>query len=272
MLNKCKRISSCIHTVLQECLQLSSQSQIPEEPVLSNHGSECHRACHLINPGSAMGFSAYASGLQDTNSGLWWEHPCICHYNLKHDTLASYHHTPKPHCTVLLCGLANTHRLYRLTSTSPAKLAALGVCSLPGHISAAAARSLFYPGRKECTLHQNFGKTTHNHNLFLFLSQEQNIVAQAPSTISRFFTCLDRIVHLTEASTRNEQLICLPRNSVESCEPSSVFIQQYAWGSKNVSLDSSKEKYLYQVRRRAFVNLFCDSLIIRGRRKAGWVP
>lgn len=163
---------------------------------------------------------------------------------------------------------------YRLPSTSSAKLAASGVCSLPGHISVVAAHSLFYPGRKECTLLQNFGKTTHNDNL-LFISVTRTEYCHSGgniSTISRVFTCLHKIVHLTEASTCNGQPICPPRNSLEICHPSSVFIQQYAWGSKSVSLPFHRSRYLYQVRRGELVNLFRESLIIRGRRKAGWVP
>lgn len=37
MLNKCKRLSRCTHAVLHKCLQLSPQSQIPEDLVPSNH-------------------------------------------------------------------------------------------------------------------------------------------------------------------------------------------------------------------------------------------
>lgn len=37
MLNKCKRLNKRIHAVLHRCFQLSPQSQIPEDPVLSNH-------------------------------------------------------------------------------------------------------------------------------------------------------------------------------------------------------------------------------------------
>lgn len=47
--------------------------------------------------------------------------------------------------------------------------------------------------------------TTISGVFLLFLSQEQNIATQKHSTISRVFTCLDRIVHLIEASTCNEQ-------------------------------------------------------------------
>lgn len=39
----------------------------------------------------------------------------------------------------------------------------------------------------------------------LFMSQEENIATQTHSTVSRVFSCLDRIVHLAEASTCNEQ-------------------------------------------------------------------
>lgn len=39
MLNKCERLSKCIHTVPPRCFQLTPQSQIPEDPVLFNHMS-----------------------------------------------------------------------------------------------------------------------------------------------------------------------------------------------------------------------------------------
>lgn len=41
-----------------------------------------------------------------------------------------------------------------------------GVCTCPGHVSEAAEHFFFYLGRKDCTLHQDFGKITHNHDLF----------------------------------------------------------------------------------------------------------
>lgn len=161
----------------------------------------------------------------------------------------------KPRCTVWLTRTG----FYRLSSTSPAKPAASGVCSLIwAHLRSSSTPFSIQVGRSVpyTKILERWLITT---IFFLFLSQEQNIATQAPSTISRLFACLDRIVHLTETSTHNEQPICPPINSVGSCHPSSVFIQQYVWGSKSVSLASSEEQHLYQVRRRVLVNLFWDS-------------
>lgn len=194
------------------------------------------------------------------------------YWHLKHNTLVSHHCTLKPHYIVLLCELVNRHRLLQAPSTSPVKLSFSGACSLPGHVSEAAEHSFFCLGRKDCTLHQDFWKTTHNHDLFFYFSHKNWMLTLRHPLSHQDFTCLDRIVHLTEVSTSNEQSVCLLRNWVESCTPSHVFIHQYAWWSKSVSLLSSKEQYLYKVRRGALVNLFWDSLIIRGRRKVGRVP
>lgn len=135
---------------------------------------------------------------------LWWEHPFICHYN--RSTTASHPApSPKPCCRCCsVCWLTGTGSP-SLPSASPAKLAAFGVCRLPGHISVAAAHFLSCAGRKECSLHQNFKKMILKHNLLfllLFPSREQNTATQTPSTISRVFTCLDRIVHLTQTSIK----------------------------------------------------------------------
>lgn len=99
----------------------------------------------------------------------------------------------------------------------------------------------------------------------LFVSQEQNIATQTHSTLSRVFTCLDRIVQLIETSTRNEQPAYL--EIWQKLATLQVYSSSNPQGSKSVSLASSKEHYLCQVRRKALVNLFWDSLITSGRRK-----
>lgn len=225
-MNECKIITNCIHSVLQVCLLLSPQSRISEELVLSNRRSECHI------------FPAYVGGLQDANSDLWWKHPCMCHYKLK-NTLVSYNHTPKLCCTVLLCVLANMHRLYILPSTSPAKPIDTRKCSLHRHITVATTHSLSYPGSKECILQQNFRKMmTHNHSLFLISVTRteychSGVFSHIKTPHSPWQDCspkrcdLKWVTHLSTSKF------------VERCHPSSIFIQQYAWGSKIVSLASS---------------------------------
>ena len=138
---------------------------------LKARGSECHRVCHLINLGSAMGLSTSASALPDSNSALWWEHPCVCHYNLKHHVHASCPRTPSHAAQCCSASWLTRIGFYRLHFTSPAKPVASGVRSLHGRIWVVATRSIFYPGRKQCTLQHNLWKTSKNNFFFTSVTE-----------------------------------------------------------------------------------------------------